>query len=80
MIRFNMKHNSYYLARFFRPSRLPAVILVILFPSRWSSEREVGRPDNPQDDDYRHEQSDDLSLPLEACMTLWNHSYLETDS
>ncbi len=51
----NKNYNSYYLARFFRPWTLPAVTLVILFPSRWSSERELGRPDNPQDEDYHHE-------------------------
>lgn len=56
----NMNHNSY-LARFFRPRRLLAVTLVILFASRWSSERELGRPDKPQDRNYRCEQGDDLS-------------------
>lgn len=37
-----------YLARFLRPFRLSDWTLVILFPSRWSSDREVGRPGDPQ--------------------------------
>lgn len=50
MVSNNNNNNSYYLARFFRPWTLVAVTLVILFASRWSSERELGRPGNTQDD------------------------------
>lgn len=46
----NNNKNCAYLARFFRPWRLADVTLVILFASRWSSERELGRPGKAKDD------------------------------